>query len=262
MSVNDVVNREDRPAYVRFERRAIEDVQASVRDGRYVGKDVDFALVTPPYSKDCVEYKVSQWLENMDRNVRDERIPVKWSEMWKDAYKRWQNGQEVPLNGTPIRGWGLTSPAQQEMLIRMNCLTVEDLADINDEGMKRIGMGALDLKNKARNWVQSMKDHGPLAMQVTALEKENSGLKGQVETLSKQVSSLMAAIKTPQIAYSEAAPNDITASDLLDDSAVVMMNDVALGDEQPTLAELYTKKFGKPPHHRMKAETILAALGK
>jgi hypothetical protein len=95
MSVGDVSNREERPAYVRFERRPIEDKEASLREGRYVAKDVDFALITPPYSKDCVEQKVTRWLEDLDRGVRDGRIPTQWVELWKDGLNKWRNGQEV-----------------------------------------------------------------------------------------------------------------------------------------------------------------------
>ena len=166
MSVGELISREERPAYVRFERRPMEDKAASIREGRYVAKDVDFALVTPPYSKDCVEYKVEQWLINMERNVRDGRIPEKWADQWKASYNSWKNGQEMPLSGTPIKGWGVLSPAQQQTLIAMNCLTVEDLAGINDEGLRRIGMGAIELRDKAKNWLalHSGKLHGHSAV--------------------------------------------------------------------------------------------------
>jgi hypothetical protein len=143
MSVNDLVNREERPAYVQFERRAVEDKPASIREGRYIAKDVDIALVTPAYSKDCMEQKVDQWLSNIDRNLREGRVPQTWVDQWKESLKRWKEGQEMPLNGTPIKGWGVISPAQQATLIGINCRTVEDLAAINDEGIRRVGMGAI-----------------------------------------------------------------------------------------------------------------------
>lgn len=114
MSVGEVSNREERPAYVRFERRPVEDKEASIREGRYMAKDVDFALITPPYSKDCVEQKVTRWLEDLERGVRDGRIPQQWATLWKEGYQKWQNGQEMPLHGTPILGWGVISPAQAE----------------------------------------------------------------------------------------------------------------------------------------------------
>lgn len=220
MSVGEVSNREERPAYVRFERRPVEDKEASLREGRYVAKDVDFALVTPPYSKDCVEQKVTRWLEDLERGVRDGRIPKQWADLWKEGYHKWQNGQEMPLHGTPILGWGVVSPAQQKMLIAVNCMTVEDLAQVNDEGMKRIGMGALDLRNKAKNWLASMKDHGGVTVQMTALESENKVLKASLETLQTQVKALQALIpqqsQPVQQVYVER--DQITASDLLEDS--------------------------------------------
>lgn len=251
MSVGDLATREERPPYVRFESKTVEDKAASLAAGRYVGKDVHYAIVTPTYSKDEMPYKVDRWLEGVEKNVRDGRMNPKWLDMWKDAYQRWKNGQEIPLSGTPIRGWGLIAPSMQETLIRMNCLTVEDLAAINDEGMKRVGMGALELKNKARNWLQAMKDHGPIATQITALEQENKILKSQVETLGAQVAALRTSQLTQFVQPVQEA--EITASDLLDDEPNIPTVDA-------TPAEQYEAKFGKKPHHRMLPESILAAL--
>ena len=231
MSVGELISREERPAYVRFERRPMEDKAASIREGRYVAKDVDFALVTPPYSKDCVEYKVEQWLINMERNVRDGRIPEKWADQWKASYKSWKNGQEMPLSGTPIKGWGVLSPAQQQTLIAMNCLTVEDLAGINDEGLRRIGMGAVELRDKAKNWLASMKDHGAVTVQLAAMEQENRNLATTVESLKAQVEALKNMIpRQPEIVQVEREP-EISAAELLVDDQVI---------EEP-------KRRGRPP---------------
>ncbi len=231
MSVGELISREERPAYVRFERRPMEDKAASIREGRYVAKDVDFALVTPPYSKDCVEYKVEQWLINMERNVRDGRIPEKWADQWKASYNSWKNGQEMPLSGTPIKGWGVLSPAQQQTLIAMNCLTVEDLAGINDEGLRRIGMGAVELRDKAKNWLASMKDHGAVTVQLAAMEQENRNLATTVESLKAQVEALKNMIpRQPEMVQVGREP-DISAAELLEDEPVV---------EEP-------KRRGRPP---------------
>lgn len=262
MSVGDLVVREERPPYVRFERQVVEDKAASLAAGHYVGKDVDFVMVTPAGSKDEMVSKVDRWFETTERNVRDGRMNPKWLELWKEGYSRWKNGQEMPLNGTAIRGWGLISPAMQETLIRMHCMTIEDLAAINDEGMRRIGMGALDLKNKAKNWLQAMKDHGPIASQMTALEQENKILKSQIETLGAQVQSLRTA---QPVQFVQPVEPEITASDLLEDEPITVVNIKSAAqilEETPprTLAEQYEAKFGKKPHHRLKLESILAAL--
>ena len=217
MSVGDLVNREERPAYVRFERRPMEDKAASIREGRYVAKDIDFALVTPPYSKDCVEQKVTQWLENLERNLRDGRIPESWATQWKAAYQKWKAGEEMPLNGTPIKGWGVISPAQQATLIAMHCLTVEDLALINDEGLRRIGMGAIELRDKAKNWLASMNDHGAISVKMAALEQENRVLQASLDTLTKQVEALKSLVPKYDSPPLVVSTPEITAADLMND---------------------------------------------
>ena len=148
-TVGDVNGREDRPAYVRFEIVPVEDKAASEAAGHYVGRDVEFALITPPYSKDIFKIKVPQWKLNMKQDVANGRLPEEWMDKYLEAYSKWKAGQEIPLNGTPIKDWGVISPSQREMLIRMNILTVEDLSRVTMEGLQRIGMGAVDLKNKA-----------------------------------------------------------------------------------------------------------------
>ena len=219
MSVNELFNREERPPLVRFERRPVEDVAASQREGRYVAKDVDYALVTPPYSKDCIIHKVNNWLENVRKNVRDGRTPQHWLDQWEKAYNAWRNGQEIPLNGTPIKGWGVISPAQQEMIINIGCPTVEMLAAINDEGLKRLGIGSMDLKNKARTWLESMKNHGIVTIQMAAMEQENAVLKASVEALQKQIDGMRALIESSHQEQSE-QPQGISAAELLEDDPI------------------------------------------
>lgn len=214
-AVGEMLERKDRPAWVRFERVAIEDPVASRAAGHYVAKDVDYALITPPYSKDVFKIKVSQWLVNLKQDVQNDRLPQQWADQYTEAYRRWQNGQEIPLNGIPIKGWGVISPAQQETLIRLNILTVEDMAACNDEGVNRIGMGANDLRNKAKAWLAQLTDKGGLTVEMAAIKSENAVLKGSVETLTRQVEELMTQVRSQN--YSQPQPEAIGVADLLDD---------------------------------------------
>ncbi len=214
-------DRKERPAYVKFERVAVEDKAASAAAGRYVAKDVDMAFITPPYSRDIFKMKVTDWLTNMRQDVANGRMPEEWATNYRKAYDAWKNGQELPPNGTPIKGWGVISPAVQEELIRLNIRTVEDLARVTDEGQRAIGMGAIDLKNKAAAWLAQMDDKGGVTMKMAALEQQNALLKGNVETLERQVRELLAVVQT-QGAVQQGAYNvpdaTITAGDLLDDA--------------------------------------------
>lgn len=214
--------RDDRPAYVRFERVAVEDIAASLAAGHYVAKDVDMALITPPYSKDVMKYKVKNWFDILDQDVRNNRIPQKWLDNYKEAYKAFQNGQEMPVNGTPVRGWGVISPALQETLIKMNVLTVEDLAAMNDEGIKRIGMGGIDLKNKAKAWLLQLKDNGALALQMAELQKKFANQEAVINNQTEKLEEMKRKLNFyEENSISEKVvpiiTDTISAADVLDD---------------------------------------------
>ena len=68
---------EDRPPYVQFELRAVEDRSALIETGHYGSKDVAFALITPAGSKDRVERNAEEWLEHIRTQVEEERFPAR-----------------------------------------------------------------------------------------------------------------------------------------------------------------------------------------
>lgn len=221
--VGDLSDRKDRPAYVRFERRAIEDRSVQSIGGRWPKKDVDYALVTPPYSRDVFEQVATDWLAQMAVEVRNGRLPEQWHERYVQTYEKWKVGQEMPLNGEPIKGWGVISPAQQSNLIALNILTVEDLACVNDEGVRRIGMGAGELRDKAKAWVSQLKDKGPLTQENASLKAENIALKASNEQLEARVKELAERLEILQRGglergthFERPAADEIKASDLIE----------------------------------------------
>jgi hypothetical protein len=218
-AVGAVMERSERPAWVRFKRVAVEDKVESLKQGRYVGKDVDYALVTPPYSKDVIEMKVETWSTNLKADVTNGRIPKDWADHYFAAYDSWKKGEELPPVGTPIRGWGIISPAQQEMLVRINIFTVEDLAAANDEGLRRIGMGARELQSKAITWIAQLKDKGPLSIELTATREENRLLKATVEELQKKLDSINARLDS--MPAQQEPQQTITADDILPETETV-----------------------------------------
>ena len=257
MSVGDILERdEDRPAYVRFERRAIKDNEASLKAGHYVSKDEDYALITPPYSKDCVVKKADKWFENVEKQVINGRIPIAHQELWKKTYTRWQDGQEPPVDGTSVKDWNAISPAQCQNLINVGCRTIEDLSQANDEAMRRLGMGAIDLKNKAKAWLQ---DDNPLAEEVTQLKNQNRQLEGTITSLQEQIKRFEIRLDAQDGEVSHETPelhDPFNTAYIANKLAEPQTEEVS----QKSPAELYKEKFGKKPHHLMKEATILKKL--
>ena len=168
-AVGEIRELKERPAQIEFSRRAIEDTVASKREGRYMTYDVDYVTVFIPYSRDTNVFTV-------------ERL-----------YEAWKNGQELPPNGTPIKGWGVLSPAQQENLIHYRVLTVEDAAGMNEDIMRKLGMGAVEIKNKAKTWLAQLAERGPATMQIAELQRENELLKGSIASLEAKIDRMVNA---------------------------------------------------------------------
>lgn len=198
MSVGMMNDRTERPAYVRFVRRAVEDRSVTSVNGRWPKKDVDYALVTPPYSKDVFEAVATDWLAQMAVEVRNGRLPEGWLDKYSLQYEKWQSGQEMPLDGEAILGWGVISPAQQANLIAINIRTIEDLAGVNDEGVRRIGMGGGELRDKAKAWLSQMKDKGPLTQENATLKGENITMKVTIESLQARNKELAERLEIMQ----------------------------------------------------------------
>jgi hypothetical protein len=201
---------ENSPPYVRFEARAIEDGEATRRNGYYVSKDIDIIIITPRGSagKLVVEEPYDRWLRSVKNTpFRNElragdaqtpmssaRFPDEWIEKIEAAYKAWKTGQVLPEDGLPIAQWGVASPAQREQLVRLHIFTVEQLAEATEEALQNFGMGGRALRQRARDYLAATKnDAAKLSGEMAELRRLNESLQNQVKALSSQLEKLNAA---------------------------------------------------------------------
>lgn len=182
------------PPYVVFEQRAEEDRDATIKAGRLVLKDVDYAIIHRAGSKDSVEKIATEWLDHIEKQSRESppMFPPEWVHAYRQRHKQWKDGLEMSPMGFPIRQWAAISKAQAENLAMARVLTVEELAAASEEVMSRIGMGARALKDKAVAWLESSK--GNKGEEVAALRAENADLKAQMHNQEQKLAELEAAI--------------------------------------------------------------------
>lgn len=173
----------ERPPYVAFETRAIEDRTASIEAGHYVAHDVDYVVITPAGSKDQIERIAEEWLAQIRRQAGEGKYNPVWVQHFEAVYRQWKETNTIPENGTSIKAWPLLSPAQVATVLAANIRTVEDLATANEDAIRRLGMGGRDLKTKAVAWLDSAKDAGKVAAENAALKLELDGLREEVQEL-------------------------------------------------------------------------------
>lgn len=187
----------ERPPYVQFETRTAEDRDSSIREGRYIAKNVDYVLITPAGSKDIVERSAEEWLKEMNRKATQDPPgynPIH-AKHFNDLYEAWKENRELPESGTPIRGWQMLSPAEQENVISANVKTVEDLAVLNEQGLTRIGMGARALQSKAKDWLAAAQDTGKVSAELSSLKVKVEEQDRQIAELIQTNRELMAELK-------------------------------------------------------------------
>lgn len=168
--------------YVRFIMEAREDRTATIKEGRYVPKNVAVAYLRPPGNNnleiphEVTQDKLSEW----SRDPCKDHIPR--------AYEAWSAGQEVPVEGTAIKLCPIFNPAEVQRILAADIRTVEDLASIDEGGLQRIGMGARAMKQKAAAYMESA-DQGKSAQKIADLEaKLNDALdiiKDQSDAIEK-----------------------------------------------------------------------------
>ena len=216
---SDLNERTGKPAYVSFRTIAKQNMKASNEEGRYIARDVDVVTVRQIGATDSVEWEVPRWLEQNKVEVINGRLPQDHAEKYEESYRRWKLGQEMPVDGTPIKSWPVISPAQAEAVIKAGIRTVEDLSTLNDEGLRKVGMGAIDLKQKAKTWIDVSQDKGKVTQEMAAVIKQNDQLQKTVDTLMAKVEKLqeeMKAAKKPR-SRKKADDDEIAASELMDE---------------------------------------------
>ena len=174
----------ERPAYVQFEVRSDEDRDATLKAGHFVGRDVNYVIVTPPGGSLTVEAVAEEWL----RSKQHDQFYVHYT----NVYEAWKKGLELPVDGTPIRTWPAATPSEIKICIDANIRTVEDLAAASENTLRRLGMGARAIKTKAEAWLDAAKGTGVAAGKIETLERDNKDLVAQVADLTKSVKELLA----------------------------------------------------------------------
>lgn len=176
-NVEDFQSREkaDNRTYVRFYMDAVQDQEASTKEGRPIYKDMEFVeIIVPGDSKDVVVHRVS----DLDRR------------RFARQYELFKQGQADQLIGTPLKEVTWIPRSQVEELRFFKILTVEQLAQVNDNACTRIP-GLYDLRRRAIAFV----DAAAAAAPMLALEEANKKLENEVAALKNSLKEAIDTIK-------------------------------------------------------------------
>jgi hypothetical protein len=88
------------------------------------------------------------------------------------SYEAYKSGAEQPEEGLPVQHWPQLTTAEVKLLQAVNVKTVEQLAELPDSGLHRLGPGGQGLKQRARKFIEKAGENATLRKQVQELERK------------------------------------------------------------------------------------------
>jgi len=167
---------EDGSLFVQFYTGAIQDKEASLKEGRPIFKDEEFIRIMVPGDKENV----------VERVVRDND-----RQRFHARYQAWKKNAEEEFQGTPLDKWNFISHAQVEELRYFGIRTVEQLAGVSDGNAQNF-VGINRLRQKAQEYLAATKDDAPIAQLQVEIEKRDSRISEQDETIANLLSRIEA----------------------------------------------------------------------
>lgn len=126
-------------------------------------------------------------------------FPRKATEYDKVQYRRqWEQFQanQVQIgDGLPVEQWSYITKYQAQNLKSLHIHTVTQLANTSDNDLAKVGMGALDLRVKARAYVEAQKGNAT----TDELKEENQKLASQLDELKEQMAMMMEKMSSQSV---------------------------------------------------------------
>ena len=175
----------DNKLYVEFFRKPVLQPGKSREAGRAVYEEVDYVRIHVPGDKSSViERPVSQ--QDQFR--------------FADRYAKWKAGQEEAVTGTPLSALPGMSPSKVEEYKFFKLVTVEQLAEANDNLGAKF-MSFQQDKQRAKAFLEVAKNNAPIERMNEELAKRDA----ELEELRAMVTTLQANAKTSKRAVAATA---------------------------------------------------------
>jgi len=161
----------DGPLSIKFYIKQKINKAKSKDNERPIYTDKLYISVRAPGEKDPI----------FDGEAKDTHI-----ERFLPIYERFLNNQENLANGTDLKFLPTISEEQEELCKSLSIYTLEQLAEVKDVAIAKLGMGGRALVSDAKKYIKGTSEVGALRKQletmqnkINDLEKQNEALKGK-----------------------------------------------------------------------------------
>lgn len=172
-----------------FKVLTVPDDGATMDRGRPVFREIEAVEVRAPGNTLTTSvfpvHAFSHWETDPETGFQ---FPLTYAERWPEQYARFKQGLTQLKAGTPLSELTFLTETQRAELRGLSVFTAEDLATIDGQPLRNLGLMGRELKNRAIAWLESAAGNAvsqkqaaqieELMRRLEALEQENQTLRG------------------------------------------------------------------------------------
>lgn len=151
---------------VRFYADAAPNAHATAKEGRPIFDDVEMVEIIVPAdrSRSLLVPAHAEWKRFGNRAVT-------YAERFADHYKRFKANEHPVIAGTPLSELVFLSQAQRASLRALDIYTAEQLASLQGQQLKNIGVGGMVLQQKAEAYLKQAREGTGLVAMTARMEQ-------------------------------------------------------------------------------------------
>jgi hypothetical protein len=184
------VEQPERHAHIEFFVDAIKNSLKTLEQGRPIFDEVEMVRVrfVGDSKSEFVERASSS--AGIDRQTKEE---ITYAQRYPEHYAVFKGQRAALKSGTRLEDLPGLSTSKAAELRALNILSVEDLAGLSDEGIKRLGMQGRALVERAKAWLGQTTEHAATA----AMMAENAKLQEQIDAMKAMIEGMRQAPAAP-----------------------------------------------------------------
>lgn len=203
-SLDEIVGPQDKLLVARFYAEPVQNAEKSQRAGRPIFDDVEMCEIRSAGNKQTVwAFRAHEiWKEKPNQFGIVE--PITYAMRFQSQYQQFKAGEAQTMEGTPLSEAPFLTQGKRLELKALSIHTLEQLAALDGNPLKQLGIGGRELKNQAMAYLEKAAG----TADVTRLAADVAGLREAVSEKDKELAQLREALlaKTEGKAPAAASP--------------------------------------------------------
>ena len=158
----------------------------TLAEGRQIFDDLEVVDIRVPGSRDFKTFPALTFARWVTDPITGEQTKQTYAERFSHQYRQWKAQQQQTKSGTPLDHCPFLTEGKRAELRAQNVYTVEQLAAIDGQELKNLGLGGRELKNRASEFIAESKNSAPnlqMAAELEAMRAQNALLAEDLEAL-------------------------------------------------------------------------------